>query len=332
MMQEVLRVGNLEVKPGAVGKGSLGSIGLAACRVDIPVMAINGVEEGPTVVVLAGVHGTELSGIGALLRGLREVKPQEMKGRVIAVTGANPLAIQVGAYTTPIDGENLSSSFLENSDPQGSTTKRMGALISPVVEMADYLVDMHANPLPSIPFVLMNTQAARDERTLAGMRLLAEAFGTTIIDYPRPPRSMRDRCSAAGVPGVTPELPGNIYLWDDINEIGAIGVTNILKALKMIPGEPRKQTVAKIEGDLRFHGFLRTDTGGLVYYTKAPGTRIQKGEEVAQVLDFYGDVRQSVRMPITGYCWSFLGGVGGSHAVTEGDQIAYMFYDLNDKQ
>jgi len=329
-MDRVLTVGNLEVSPGAVGKGSLGSIAMAACRVDIPVVAINGTEPGPTVVILAGVHGTELSGIGALLRALREIDPGRMKGRIIAVTAANPLAIQVGAYTTPIDGENLSSSFLDNSDPQGSTTKRMGAIISPVVGMADYLVDMHANPTPSIPFVLMNSQAARDERTLEGTRLIARAFGTTVIDYPQPPRSMRDRCSAAGVPGITPELPGNIYLLDEINEIGAIGISNILKTLNMIPGQPQGQKVAGIEGDLRFHGFLRTDAGGLVYYTKPPGTKIQKGEEVAQILDFYGDVRQSVRMPITGYCWSFLGGVGGSHAVTEGDQIAYMFRDLND--
>ena len=45
-----------------------------------PVGTVHGVEDGPTLVVLGGMHGSEFCGIEAAIRLLREVEPEQLKG------------------------------------------------------------------------------------------------------------------------------------------------------------------------------------------------------------------------------------------------------------
>src|SRR5262245_36009380 len=93
---------DLRVEPGSVGKGILGSVGLAdGNRIGVPVVILNGAEDGPTLLVAAAVHGQEVNGTGALLRVVRETDPRRMRGRLIAIPVANPFAFQVGSYFTP---------------------------------------------------------------------------------------------------------------------------------------------------------------------------------------------------------------------------------------
>jgi len=67
-----------------------------------------------------------------------------------------------------------------------------------------------------------------------------------------------------------------------------------------------------------------------MYVRREPGELIRKGETAVEIVDVYGDVIQDVQMPINGYCWSFTGGVHGSHAVSEGDRLAYVFADTKE--
>jgi hypothetical protein len=67
-----------------------------------------------------------------------------------------------------------------------------------------------------------------------------------------------------------------------------------------------------------------------MYVKTRPGVKIKKDEVAIEILNVYGDVVQEVKMPISGYCWSFTGGVGGSHAVSEGDKLAYVFTEVKE--
>ena len=49
------------------------------------------------------------------------------------------------------------------------------------------------------------------------------------------------------------------------------------------------------------------------------------GETVIELVDAYGDLVQNVTMPTTGYCWSFTGGLNGSHSIPEGTKLGYVF-------
>ena len=329
MMQERLTIGDLIVEPGTRADGTLGSIELAdGTRVHVPLVVINGAHPGPTLTVIAGVHGNEISGIGALHGVFAAVDATTLRGRLIAVPGANPLAIQIGAYRTPIDGANLSGPwYLTESDASSlGTTQRLARYLDPVLTAADYVIDMHANPLPSIPFVLTDLEVCESDEVRDGIRRIAEAYGTTIINWPRTKAtSLRDICSVAGKPSLTPELAGNVVMWDDIVSVGTRGILNVMKAIGQLDGDIEPQSVPKIDGDLRFFGWLFAQRGGLMRSVVEPGVLAPLGATAIEIVDLYGHVKERITMPVTGYCWSFTGGVGGSHAVSEGDKLGYVF-------
>ncbi len=333
-MKSVLEVGDTKARPGEIAKGSLGSVELAdGSRAHVPVINVNGAEDGPVLAVIAAIHGTEISGIGAIHQVVKTIDPANLRGALIAVPGGNPLAFRVGVYTTPIDGKNLSGPwYLPSPDKEtANITQRMAICINKALEKADYVIDVHANPLPSMGFVLTDLQMCPNEKIKNDVIRMAKAFGVTTINWPRKQAtSIRDICSQNGKPSITHELPGNIYIWDEINEIGARGIMNVMNELEMLDGEPEKQDVDVIEGDLTFYGWLIAQRGGFMCVRKKPGELIKKGDTAIELANVYGDVVQKVEMPINGYCWSFTGGVGGSHAVSEGDRLAYVFTDTKE--
>jgi predicted deacylase len=161
---------------------------------------------------------------------------------------------------------------------------------------------------------------------------MADAFGFTTIKDPRDqPINLRDSCIRRGIAAITVELRGNYYLFPESYEPGVVGLLNVLKSLGMMDGDLVKQAEAPLSGDFYYGGMLQTPRGGLIYYQKQPGEKIPKGEPVAVIRDIFGTKLCDIAMPLTGYCWSFLGGVGGTHAVSQGDSIAYMFYDKVDE-
>lgn len=328
-MPTPLTIGDVTVEPGSRRDGSLGQVELAdGSTARVPLVAVNGAEDGPTLTVIAGIHGNEISGIGAIHGVLDAIDPSRLRGRFLAVPGANPLAVRVGAYRTPIDGVNLSGPwYLKDSDPRSlGLTHRLARFLDPVLEAGDYVLDMHANPLPSVPFVLTDLEVCKDDRVREGIRTIAAAFGTTIINWPRTvATSLRDICSVAGKPSLTPELAGNVFLWDEVVSVGTRGILNVMKAIGQLDGEPEPQPVPKIEGDLRFFGWLVAQRGGLMRVVVKPGEAIDEGATAIEIVDFYGHVKERIAMPVAGYCWSFTGGVGSSHAVSEGDKLAYVF-------
>ena len=333
-MKEVLKVGDAAAKPGEIAKGSLGSVEMAdGSRAHVPVINVNGAQDGPILTVIAAIHGTEISGIGAIHQVVKSIDPKKLRGALIAVPGGNPLAVRVGAYTTPIDGKNLSGPwYLPAVDLEpANITQRMAICINEALDKADFVIDVHANPLPSIPFVLTDLEMCPDTRIKSDVIRMAKAFGLTTINWPRKKAtSIRDICSQNGKPAITHELAGNIYMWDEVNEIGARGIRNVMRELGMLDDEAEKQADAKIEGDLTFYGWLIAQRGGLMCVRKRPGELIRKGETAIEIVNFHGDVIQEVTMPINGYCWSFTGGVNGSHAVSEGDHLAYIFADTKE--
>jgi predicted deacylase len=330
-MKRVLSVGGVKAAAGEVGRGNLGAVELAdGSKASVPVIVINGAEDGPILTVVAGVHGTELSGVGALLEVVRDVDPRSLRGALIAVPGANPLAYRVGQHITPIDNKNLSGPWYppEGDLAEASITERMAAFITEALDEADYVIDMHANPLPSMPFVLTSLSMCASKEMAEEVSKMAAAYGVTVIDWPATKATtIRNICVVNGKPAITPELAGNIFLWSEITEVGTRGIKNVMKSLGMLDGAPEPQPCGVLDGEFTLYGWLYAQRGGLMKVLKAPGERIEKGDTVVELMNVYGDVVDTVTMPITGYCWAFTGGCGGIHAVSEGTKLAYVFAD-----
>src|SRR5436309_3474125 len=69
----------------------------------VPVAVIvNGA--GPTVLVLAGNHGDEYAGQVAVLRLMRELRPEQVRGRLILIPALNLPAARAATRLSPLDG------------------------------------------------------------------------------------------------------------------------------------------------------------------------------------------------------------------------------------
>ena len=120
----------------------------ATTSTDIPVTIINGVEEGPTVVVLSGIHGSEYIPILTSQRLAKTLNNStELKlnnGALILIHIANlPAYLGRTIYTSPADDQNLNRVFPGKSN--GTLSEQIAyVLVEHVYPLADYVLDIHS--------------------------------------------------------------------------------------------------------------------------------------------------------------------------------------------
>ncbi|MBV8564176.1 MAG: succinylglutamate desuccinylase/aspartoacylase family protein [Methylobacteriaceae bacterium] len=131
---------------------------------------------GRTVLLMAGNHGDEYEGQIALVKLIRELEPEDIKGRVIILPAANLPAAVAGVRVSPLDGGNLNRSF--PGDPAGNPTQRIAHYISSVLfPLCDGFHDLHSGgaSLQYLPFASMRQSgdADLDRRSLAALTAFA---------------------------------------------------------------------------------------------------------------------------------------------------------------
>src|SRR5207248_7885938 len=77
--------------------------------------------DGPTVLVLAGNHGDEYPGQVAILRLMRELRPEQVTGRVILIPVLSVPASKAATRLSPLDGKNFNRCFPGN--PAGTVSE-----------------------------------------------------------------------------------------------------------------------------------------------------------------------------------------------------------------
>jgi predicted deacylase len=297
-------------------------------ELSVPLIVVNGAADGPRLWLSAVVHGPEATGTEVIRRVLREaLDPKKLRGSIIAVPVANPLAFQAASYDTPEDGYNLNRVFPGN--PNGTITQRLAHMLFQEVKRCDFVIDLHANAVPAMQFAII---AHADQETVDRSFEIGRQFGITTRLMKIAEESqwatkrsgqLLEYAANEGIPGIIVEL---LY-WYRIDplsaEVGTRGVLNVMKALGMIDGEVEKQTIPVFEGELS--GSEQTcKEGGLVFFTKDVGDEVVEGETVAIVRDPYGDILEEVKAPVTGWVTAYP--LRKNQAAMSGDTIAFFMY------
>lgn len=334
-MPEKLEVGNIIAERGELQKGIITGIELLnGVKIDIPVMVLNGAEEGPTLLLVSTEHGIEIQGIAVIQKIMREkLNTKSLRGAVIGIPVGNPLAFMHQTYLSWIDNLDVGGVSAEN--PEGTTTERLtNALWTEAWDKADLIVNIHCNTRPdSLIYQWINVGPPETREKLEKM---AKAFGvTTIVDNnPIPddaPSTLENLAMRKGIPVILEELIDGRWISEPSTSAGIRGILNIMKVFNMIDGVPEPQTGFPIvPGVNRFHGMIRAKRGGLIRFFKKPGELIKQGEAFAEIYDLYGDVLEEVKMPVEGYTWAYpcaksFNTSGGLQAVQTGSNIAYAF-------
>jgi predicted deacylase len=346
-MPEKITVGNVTANRGELKKGIIKGIELIDnTSINIPVLVMNGMYEGPTFLMVSTQHGIEIQGIEVIQKIMREkVNPKELRGAIIGIPVENPLAYMHHQYLSWIDNLDLggggSGSLITAEKPHGNTTERLAyALHKEAWSKADLVANIHCNTRPdSLIYQWINIG---NPKTAEKLQKMADAFGVTTIVSETPfdedlaQSTLGNLAAKRGVPVILLELIDGRWISEPSTSAGVRGVLNIMKVFDMIDGEIEPQKgFPIIPGVNKSYGIIRANRGGLIRFLKKPGDLIKENEVLAEIYDLYGDILEKVRMPVEGYVWAFpcgqsLGTSGSLQAVQTGANVAYAFTHVKD--
>jgi predicted deacylase len=220
----------------------------------LPLHRLEGRAAGPVLGLSAVVHGDEPLTNEIVRRVLSGIDPAELRGTILAVPVANPLAFESLTRHTPIDQLDMNRNFPGN--PSGWLSEQIAhVLATRFVSQLDAHLDLHTGGVfPTVDYVYIFDQS----------RELSLAFGSTFLFEPAQPYQGTFAVPAArrGIPFFTAEVGGGSFLDTHYIEHGVRGVLNVLRQLRMIDGEvvrpPRQTIVTEM-------AVIRPRVGGVLY-------------------------------------------------------------------
>ena len=270
-----------------------------------PVGTVHGVEDGPTLVVLGGMHGSEFCGIEAAIRLLREVEPEQLKGTLKVVNIYNLPAFRNNlGFVVPQDGINPGRTF--PGDPEGSYSAVMADCITQnVLRSADYYVELHGGDIPEalVPFVIHpitgSDEVDAKSRELAMVYNIPLVVSAKLGEMPKPLHTSGFIAMALeGIPSILAESGQQGILNLEDAERHLVGLRNILIHLGMRQG----QIVDSVER--RFseeHKAIRSEIDALWYPAVSLGSMAKAGDVLGQYRDYFGDPLGEVKAIFDGH-------------------------------
>jgi predicted deacylase len=307
---DTVQFGNVTAPPGQRGTGVLSAgeldqLSFARGQIDLPLIVVNGATQGPKLFVMAGTHAGEYSGMEATIAVTRRINPSEFSGTLVAIPVLNIFGFAAKVpYVNPLDNLNINRLWPGSSG--GTVGQRIAYTVwNAVITKVDYVIDMHGGDFTEDQAdyaICVETGHAEADRISEEM---ARHYCLPFIRKAPPSESAAPTGSASRMtmkllrkPSITPEVGDGGRLDARRLEQNIFGLENIMRYLKMLPGAPvpppadqrvmvdRKAVLASVHGLCRIHVKI--------------GDAVAAGQVVAEVVDFYGEVRETLRTPIDG--------------------------------
>ncbi len=277
--------------------------------VEVPVLVARGTTPGPTLGLVAALHGNELNGMAVIHRVFEGLEVSFLRGTLVGVTAANVPAV-LRHQRRFLDGEDLNRSF--PGKPSGSVSAQyVHSLFERVVSKVDFLIDMH-----TASFGRENTFYVRADMTNPTTAAMAHRQGADIVLHSLGPSvgvgpsagvgSVGEGTSGAilrqvaeknGVHSVTVEYGNPQVHQSEIVGRGAEGVWRQMVAMGMV----RRHVPSSPPGVLcRQSAWIHTDVGGLLEVLVPLGATVRGGEDIAVVRSVFGDELRRYQAPEPG--------------------------------
>jgi uncharacterized protein len=300
-VKQTLTVGTARAEPGARADGAIPVTRRPGGQAyEIPVVVLNGTEDGTVLWIDGPIHGDEMEGPLAIHKLLAELDPREMRGALVTVPILNVGAFEAQERGNPFDRFTYDMNRIYPGKPDGYPSERVAwAHHQAMIETADALISVHSGGAHSY---LAQAQFYND--TPAGLEL-AKAMGPGWDLILKPLGSSGNPGSAMAKKGkgtVTVELGGMCATLPDQlhrhSDIFKDSFLNVLRHYKIVAGE------AQYCGTWGL-GVQRTvlaNVGG--YFVPERGIRyrepVEQGALLARIYDLYGKVLEEVRAPCDG--------------------------------
>lgn len=290
-MSAPLKVGSVVAERGQVARGFVPVGETITGPVQLPVVIINGVDPGPVLCLTSGVHATEYASVDAALRIINELRPESLRGSVVAVPIVNMHMFAARSpFVSPLDGVNLNKIA---PGGKGSISELVAqCLFDDVICKAEYHIDLHAGDFNEMLLEFAGYSLTGNPYLDRKGEALARVFtpkvfclapqGTTL---PPSPGFVANAAARKGIVSILAEAGGNGTLDERDVQIHLEGVRNVLRYLRMIDGDPVISGPQVLATD--WHN-TRTTCSGLMHLKVSVGDEVSAGQEVAEIFDVFG--------------------------------------------
>lgn len=312
IMQKTITINGQQIAPGENRTVILNSYELhTKTKVEIPVHVVHSKNEGPALLLSAGMHGEETNGIEIIRRIITRPEVQSLKcGTLIVIPVINVVSFLFGSRDLP-DGRDLNRCF--PGTKSGSLGSRIAYdLMKHILPIIDFGVDFHTggariNNYPQLRCVFGFPE------NLA----LAERFSTPlIIDSTYRDGTFRKEAAKKNKPILVYE-GGESMRFDylAINE-GVNGCLRLMQTYHMIDFAMAPSPSVKIKKDT----WVRANSSGLFHMNVSNGARVSKGDLLGAIHDPFGESEDPMFSPANGY----IIGINNQPVVNQGDALIHI--------
>jgi uncharacterized protein len=296
---------------------------------------IRGADDGPTLGLLAGIHGDEIPGVRCIRDLCLALDPAHLRGSIVAVPVANPLAWQAEQRTTPerdSDRANLARVFRTDGAPiPGASTGSLARRIAAVLEATffatiTHLLDYHCyGRETAVRMALYRT--GQEPAAYATSARMTQAFGLGVLRAVQGgPGTTAAYTERHGIPTCVVEMGGthtHRASEDAVVRLGTGGALRIMQTLEMIataPSGPSEQLIidraVTIQPQSSGYYVPVFDLEDLFAPAHPHGIFVAAGQLLGQIFDTYTlDIVETLTAPEDGYLIALLRGgpyqVGG---------------------
>lgn len=240
---------------------------------------------GPTMLLLAGMHGDEINGIEIVRRAISTGILANLKcGSVIAISLINVYGF-INFSRDVMESKDVNRSFPGSSS--GSMASRVARVLTRhILPYVDFAIDFHTGGksrynFPQIRFSAKDVNAAR----------LAEVFNPPLrVIKSNIPKSFRRIGYEMGIPVIVYEGGESLRLDEFSIDEGIRGIKRLLNEHKMdyfpIPIQPSVLLPQSF--------WIRANNSGIFSFDRLAGMYVHKGEILGHISDPYGMNSQPV--------------------------------------
>lgn len=313
---KLITIDHIEVQPGeqktiALSVGSLPS----GTAINILVHVFRSMFVGPTVLVLAGVHGDEINGVEIVRRSLVQNSYDDLiKGTVIVIPLLNVFGFINFSRDVP-DGKDVNRSFPGTKN--GSLASRVAyTLTKKILPHIDIGIDYHTGGGSRF-----NYPQVRYGKTNKTAKELARVFSAPfMIEKPYIIKSLRKIAKDMKKPIIVYEGGESVRLDGFSISKGFDGLLRVLKYLEMIEHAPEQENKVI---NLKKTSWIRAPYSGLFTWSRKSGVFVHKGEPLGIVNDILGSTSMTVLSSRDGY----IIGHNNASVVSQGDALFHIGYE-----
>ncbi|MCC3151664.1 succinylglutamate desuccinylase/aspartoacylase family protein [Hymenobacter sp. BT770] len=280
--------------------------------IDVPVHVMRATEPGPTLLLMAGMHGDEVNGIETIRRLVRRELLQPLRGSIIAIPILNIYGFLNFSRDVP-DGKDVNRSF--PGFPRGSLAGRVAhRFMREIMPLIDYGIDFHTGGAARANFPQVRCLLGVDDEVDA----MAEAFAAPFtLHAALRPGSLRESAHRLGKRIIVYETGESLRLDETGIEEALAGTLRVLHHLGMAPAAPPPSRPGIV---CRRHTWLRARFAGLFRAHVENGQYLEKGQVYGSVADPYGQQAVRLESPVSGYVI----GLNYMPVVNQGDALLHI--------